>query len=142
MGYSAPLVSPDVVMRMLRLSFFLACLCSSLAGAADAPFSRLAGTYAGEVYNGADLDPVITVFTLQPTGRMTGSYSVDEEDGAFGGTLSNIILEDERTVSLEWTDKFGEGFAIMEFSRDFSSFTGEWVDKDGANPLPWTGQKQ
>ncbi|HWK55074.1 MAG TPA: hypothetical protein VNR18_11935 [Hyphomicrobiales bacterium] len=129
---------------MLRLSFFLACLCacSSLAGAAEDPYSRLAGTYVGEVYNGADLDPVITEFILQPTGRMTGSYSVDEEDGAFSGTLSNILFEDERTISLEWTDKFGEGFAIMEFSRDFSSFTGEWTGKDGTNPLPWTGEKQ
>jgi hypothetical protein len=109
--------------------------------AAENPYARIAGTYEGEVFNGADMDPVTTTFTLQPSGRLVGSYTVDEEEGAFSGTLSNILFEGERIISLEWTDQFGEGLALMEFSSDFSSFAGEWTDKDGQNPLPWTGKK-
>jgi hypothetical protein len=109
--------------------------------AADSPYTRLAGTFVGEVFNGADLDPVTTIFTLQPSGRLIGSYTVDDEAGLFQGTLSNILFDDERFISMEWTDQFGEGLAVMEFSGDFSSFAGEWADKDGQNPLPWSGQR-
>jgi hypothetical protein len=111
------------------------------AWAAENPLALLPGTYTGEVFNGSDMDPVVTTFVLQPSGRLTGSYEVDEENGAYSGTLSNILFEDARTISMEWTDKFGEGLAVMEFSGDFSSFVGEWTNKDGENPLPWRGHK-
>jgi hypothetical protein len=109
--------------------------------AAENPYSLLPGTYNGEVFNGNDMDPVVTTFTLEPSGRLTGFYEVEEENGAYKGTLSNIIFDDVRTISMEWTDKFGEGLAVMEFSSDFSSFVGEWTNKDGENPLPWRGSK-
>jgi hypothetical protein len=131
---------------MLRRLFAL-CLCLTQLSvftwlfAADNPYERLAGTYTGEVYNGADLDPVTTTFSVTPSGRITGSYTVDEENGAYSGTLSNILFDSEHAISMEWTDQFGEGLAVMEFSSDFSSFTGEWSDKDGLNPLPWNGEK-
>ena len=128
---------------MHRLHYFgiYLLLGASLLMAAENPLTLLPGTYTGEVYNGSDMDPVVTRFELQPSGRLTGSYRVDEENGAYEGTLSNILFEDARTVSMEWTDKFGEGFAVMEFSHDFSTFVGEWINKDGDNPLPWRGSK-
>jgi hypothetical protein len=111
------------------------------AFAAENPYAALAGTYHGEVYNGADLDPVVTVFTLEPSGRLSGEYTVSEENGTYSGRLSNVVFEDLHTITVEWTDQFGEGFAVMEFSEDFKSFAGEWSSKDSANGLPWNGKK-
>lgn len=111
------------------------------ASAAPASFTQLAGTFQGEVFNGSDLDPVITIFSLDEYGRLSGSYTVDEELGAYSGILSNIIFDDERSLSMEWTDKFGEGFAIMEFNRDFTAFSGAWTDKNSDNSQPWNGKK-
>ena len=109
--------------------------------AAENPYTQLAGSYHGEVYNGSDLDPVVTTFVLAPSGRLAGEYVVGEENGEYSGHLSNVVFEDAHTITLEWTDKFGEGFAVMEFADDFKSFAGEWSGKDGANPLPWNGKK-
>jgi len=109
--------------------------------AAQAYYLQIAGSYQGEVYNGSDMDPVTTIFTIDDNGRFRGEYVVDEENGEFRGSLSNIMFEDERTITVEWTDKFGEGYAVMEFARDYQSFTGEWSDIDGSSPLPWTGKR-
>src|SRR5688572_11703064 len=111
------------------------------SSAAENPYAALAGTYRGEVYNGADLDPVVTIFTLDASGRLSGEYTVSEENGTYSGRLSNVVFEDLRTITLEWTDQFGEGFAVMEFSQDFDSFAGEWSSKDSTSGLPWTGKK-
>ncbi len=126
------------------LNFTLAstlALATVLSHAADNPYAALAGVYHGEVYNGADLDPVVTTFTLEPSGRLVGKYVVGEENGEYNGHLSNVVFGDTHTITLEWTDKFGEGFAVMEFADDFESFAGEWSSKDGTNPLPWNGKK-
>jgi hypothetical protein len=118
-------------------------LCLAAAGtfAADNPYAQLAGVYNGEVYNGADLDPVVTTFRLERSGRLVGEYRVEEENGAYSGSLSNIVFEDANTITMEWTDQFGEGFAVMEFADDFASFAGEWSSKESPNALPWNGKK-
>ena len=112
-----------------------------VATAAENPYAPLAGVYHGEVYNGANLDPVVTTFTLQSSGRLIGEYTVSDENGAYSGRISNIVFEDSRTIGLEWTDKFGEGFAVMQFASDFQSFAGEWSGKDSSSALPWNGKK-
>ena len=117
------------------------CMGAASALAAENPYARLAGVYTGEVYNGADLDPVTTTFTLERSGRLVGEYQVDEENGAYSGSLSNIVFEDANTITMEWTDQFGEGFAVMEFADDFKSFAGEWSSKESTNALPWNGRK-
>ena len=127
---------------LLTASFFISfSIAGAAAIAADNPYAQLAGTYQGEVYNGVDLDAVVTTFTIEPSGRLTGAYTVDEENGAYSGSLSNIIFEDPHTITMEWTDKFGEGYAIMEFAQDFKSFAGEWSSRDSAGALPWNGKK-
>lgn len=133
-------MTPVKNFKLLLPLLCMALLSLTVARAADNPYMLITGTYHGEVFNGSDMDPVITTFTLSG-GRLSGTYQVDEENGAYTGTLSNIIFDDSRTISMEWTDKFGEGLAFMEFTRDFSSFNGEWTDKDGQNPLPWRGSK-
>ena len=113
---------------------------SRLLGAED-PYLLITGTYNGEVFNGQDMDAVVTTFSLEPSGRLSGTYLVDEENGEYAGTLSNIVFDDARVISMEWTDKFGEGFAVMEFSAGFHAFTGAWTNKDGESALPWNGTK-
>ncbi|MDR0780935.1 MAG: hypothetical protein LBF16_09635 [Pseudomonadales bacterium] len=127
--------------RLFTLGLCLALLSPAGLFAADNPYAPLIGTYTGEVFNGDDLDAVVTVFSFTSTGILTGSYTVDEETGVYSGTLSNFLFEDAHTISMEWTDKFGEGLALMEFSSDFRSFTGGWTQRDGLNPLPWNGEK-
>lgn len=127
------------VFRQALLALFLAATTPLLA-AED--YQQLAGTYIGEVFNGADLDSVTTTFSFDNNGRLSGRYTVDEENGVYSGRLSNFSFEGPRTISMEWTDKFGEGFATMEFSRDFTSFTGAWGSLDSDNMLPWNGKKQ
>ena len=113
--------------------------------------ARIAGNYSGYAYNGQNLDPVITVLKFEPNGRFTGQYKVEDENGDFEGVLSGLILEEERSFSMEWTDHDGEGFVYMEFSSDYSSFNGVWTNPDGAmwiemmqdeEQFPWTGHRQ
>jgi hypothetical protein len=51
------------------------------------------------------------------------------------------VFEDSHTITLQWTDQFGEGFAVMEFANDFQSFAGEWSNKESTSALPWNGRK-
>jgi hypothetical protein len=130
-------------MRTLQLALAVAVLALPLPlGAAEDNIEKMLGTYHGEVYNNVDLDPVTTIFKLERNGHLVGEYIVDEEDGEFRGHISSIQFEGPNAISFEWTDKFGEGFATIEFSKDYQSFAGEWIDKLGSDPLPWNGKKQ
>lgn len=126
----------------LACLFFLLLPLVQLGAAEPASLRRIAGTFNGEVFNGTDMDPVVTSFSVDSNGRLSGNYTVDEENGAYSGILTSIVFEDERTISASWTDKFGEGYALLEFSSDFASFNGEWTDIDGAGGLPWSGQRR
>lgn len=115
-----------------------------LASHADekADFARMAGKYVGQVYNGNDMDPVVTTFIVQPDGRLKGNYVAQDEVEVVEGTISNAYNIEGRTYSFEWTDKYGEGQAVLIFSEDFTSFDGYWTDKSGSDELPWDGQKE
>jgi hypothetical protein len=130
-------------MRPLTTLLLLLASLPGAALAAEIGPEALAGLYRGEVFNNVDMDAVTTTFRFEADGRLTGTYEVDEEEGAFKGRISNVRFEGPYTISFEWTDKFGEGFATVEFARDFASFTGEWTDKLGqTGGQPWTGRKQ
>ncbi|MES2603382.1 MAG: hypothetical protein V4603_00495 [Pseudomonadota bacterium] len=127
---------------MTLVTFSTLFLFAEPALTANGPNEDMEGVYVGEAFNGGDLDEVITTFKFDYSGRLTGEYSVDEETGPYRGRLSNFSFEGPREITMEWTDKFGEGFARMEFSADYQSFTGEWTDNKGSNPLPWSGKKR
>jgi len=112
-----------------------------LAQDVPADLGAFAGTYTGEVFNGDDMDPIVTVFRMAGGNRLTASYSVDAEQFTYEGVVSSIVFEDERTITGEWTDRFGEGFLRLQFSVDFNSFTGYWSDYDSTSELPWHGSK-
>ena len=123
---------------------FLLCTLMSAATLAAEEYlpGMFAGTFHGEVYNGNDLDPVVTTIQLDRSGRLFGEYEVGEENGAYKGRLSNFRFIDAYTLEMEWTDKFGEGYALMEFARDFDSFVGGWNTADQPRLLHWDGRKQ
>lgn len=125
------------------LSSLLFTLCAPALFAAEEYLPGMfEGTFHGEVFNGNDLDSVVTTIQLDRTGRLTGEYEVAEENGAYKGRLSNFRFIDAHTVEMEWTDKFGEGYALMEFARDFNSFVGGWNTNEEPRLLHWDGQKQ
>ena len=123
-----------------RWCLLLLLAATPLTNAADDP-KAIAGTYTGEVFNGNDMDAVITTFSFDNSGRLTGTYEVDEENGKYSGRLSNFMFEGPRTITMEWTDKFGEGYATMDLTQGFRSFTGEWGSKQSPEALPWVGEK-
>ncbi|MEI7950316.1 MAG: hypothetical protein WCI66_08800 [Gammaproteobacteria bacterium] len=110
-------------------------------GAEDNNIKSMIGTFEGMAFNGDGLYPVKTRFTMEIGNRLSGSYDLAGQNQSFHGHLSNFMFEGPRTITMQWTDKDGEGFATMEFSSDFKSFTGGWTDKRGEDPLPWTGKK-
>ena len=119
-------------------------LCLTQAGLAQQPagIAGFTGTYVGEVFNGDDMDPITTVFQVAGGNRLTGEYRVGAEQGDYEGMNSGIAFEDAWTITGEWTDQFGEGFLQLQFSRDFSSFTGFWSNYDSDMELPWNGTRQ
>lgn len=131
------------VCRLLKTGFF-ALLFTPVIGLAAVPddFLLITGRYVGQAYNGANMDPVVTVLGFDSQGRFAGTYSVEDEDGIFEGRLSNLIQEGPRRFSLEWTDQHGEGFVYLDFSSDYSSFDGFWTNTDGQSQLPWNGRRQ
>lgn len=126
--------------RQILLALLLIPLISFAAGHTD--FSKLAGKYVGEVYNGNDMDPVLTTFIVLPDGRLRGNYTAEDEMEIVDGTISNAVLVEGRTYSFEWTDKYGEGKAVLVFSEDFSSFNGYWTNYTDSTQFEWTGLRQ
>jgi hypothetical protein len=123
------------------LAVLLSLACSPFGQAQDSAAARIVGTYHGQVLNGGDFDPVTTIFVLTPDGRLTGQYSADDESGLVEGRISGPMFEGPRTLSFEWTDKYGEGYAWFEFSADYRSFTGYWSDQDSTSMNPWNGAR-
>jgi hypothetical protein len=132
-------------MRTLRTQVFcyLALLFSlPLRAQEPAPdIAAIVGTYHGEALNGGGLAPVTTIFRLAAGNRLVGEYTVEDSRGTFHGTISNAFFEDGK-LSVEWTDRDGEGYAEFTFSSDFRSFEGIWASYDSPNGSPWSGVKE
>jgi hypothetical protein len=127
----------------LRALYLLALLVSAPLCAQEPPpdLAAIVGTYQGEALNGGSLDAVTTVFRFAPGNRLTGEYTIEDENGTFHGTISNAFFEDGK-LRIEWTDRDGEGYAELEFSPDFRRFDGFWASYDSPNGAPWNGVKQ
>lgn len=128
-------------MRTLFLSLLLLsipCLAQD-EGIAPPP---IAGTYHGQAQNGLALEPVTTTFRIASGGRLAGEYVVGSGSGSFPGTISSTTFEDPYTLSVEWTDRDGEGWAQFEFAPDYNSFTGFWGIYGSEQTHPWTGTRQ
>ncbi len=132
-------------MRFL-LSFSSLLLVASLSARAqdDVPdLSAYAGRYEGFVLNGGDMEPITTTLRVVGEGRLVGDYLIrDDEEGDKPGNISNVFLDAPGLLTLQWTDKDGEGFAELQFTDDFRSFDGGWGTFDTPPTNPWNGRKR
>ena len=124
------------------ISITLMLISFTVYAAEDFDFSKMTGRYVGEVFNGGDMDPVVTTFFVTADGRLRRNYIAEDEMEIIEGTVSNVFNIEGRTYSFEWTDKYGEGQAVLVFSEDFNSFKGFWTDNSGSDQLPWSGTKE
>lgn len=126
-----------------RIFCVLVLLLSLPLHAQEAPpdLAAIVGTYHGEALNGGGLAPVTTIFRLAAGNRLVGEYTVSDARGTFHGTISNAFFEDGK-LTVEWTDRDGEGYAEFTFSADFRSFEGIWASYDSPNGSPWSGVKE
>lgn len=129
-----------LLQNTLMAIVLVACSSASIGQQGDA--ARIAGVFHGQVLNGGDFDPVTTTFSISSDGRLVGEYSAADETGIVQGRVSNPVFEDAYTVSMEWTDKYGEGYAQFVFSADYSSFDGYWGDHDSESMHPWSGVRE
>jgi hypothetical protein len=99
-------------------------------------------TFQGDVFNGDDMDPVLTTFVQMEDGGFSGTYEMGEEDGLEIGTLSELKWESQYLLKCTWEDKYGSGRLLILFSADYEMFQGFWGIKDDETYYPWNGAAQ
>lgn len=111
------------------------------AAAEDSSLSAgpLPGAYQGQVYNGDNLDPVLTVFFRDGSARLRGTYAVGEDEGFQAGALEDCGWDADYLLRCRWTDRHGTGIVRMLFSADYRSFRGFWGTGNDDTFLPWDG---
>ena len=102
---------------------------------------RLAGRYEGQVMNGDDLDPVLTVFERTASGKWVGTYAIEQEDGIEAGSLDNCEWETVRLLLCRWRDSAGAGAVRLLFSSDYNAFRGFWGETPDTTLMLWDGVK-
>lgn len=102
---------------------------------------KILAVYQGMALNGDGLEPVKTTFRLGREGELRGAYVLSGPQRTFSGQLSGAQFETKQRMTMQWTDKDGEGIVVFEFSGDYRSFTGEWSDYNGGSG-PWSGKQQ
>jgi hypothetical protein len=100
------------------------------------------GAFQGQVFNGDDMDPVITNFKQNANGDTSGTYVMGEKDGLETGTLSDFQWEGPYTLRCQWKDKYGTGTLRILFSAEYRMFRGFWGKSEDTAFLPWDGVKQ
>lgn len=129
-------------LKQFYLLFIFTVLLSVESIAADRPnFEPFAGSYQGIVFQGSD-DIMLTTLRLTQEGHLRGEYSVKGSGGSYKGTLSNPRLIDQHTISFEWTDQYGEGYEVLEFSNDFNRYSGFWSTRESPVQNPMSGQRR
>lgn len=102
----------------------------------------LSGTYEGRVFNGDNMDPVLTTLFINQLGQVIGKYAMGEETGLEIGELSNLKMEGDYTFVFDWKDKYGTGTLRLLFSSDYKTFYGFWGKTKSETVLPWNGIKK
>ncbi len=104
--------------------------------------AKFAGTFEGSLFNGSDMDPVITSFSLNDKGELSGKYAMGEEKSIELGTLEDIHIESAYSISMTWKDKYGEGTLRILFSEDYQVFWGFWGDSETPAAITWNGLRK
>lgn len=109
---------------------------------AGTDISQIVGTYTGVVFNGDNVDQVMTTLIFNESGELVAEYAMGEEAGLALGKLSNFRREGEYTFVANWSDKYGSGVLRMLFSSNFKLFYGLWGKTSKDTTLPWNGIKK
>lgn len=104
-----------------------------------ADYPSIAGTYVGSVFNGDDMDPVLTTFFLDGSGQIAGKYAIGEEAALEVGELSNFRTEGNYTFVADWKDRYGTGVLRVLFSSNYRVFYGLWGASESDTSMPWNG---
>ena len=107
----------------------------------DAPQAIIA-TYEGLVFNGDNMDPILTTFIIEDGKKLKGTYVIEDEEGFESGTLTDCTLEGTYTVTCTWKDKYGAGVARILFSADYRAFNGFWGETSDTTFQPWNGVRK
>ena len=107
-----------------------------------APPQPIMATYEGQVYNGDNMDSVLTTFAIVAEKSLSGTYVVEEESGLESGNLTDCQFEGGYTVTCTWIDKYGKGTARILFASDYRSFSGYWGNSADTTMFPWNGVRK
>lgn len=108
----------------------------------DAPPQAIIATFEGQVFNGDNLDPLLTTFFFENGKKLRGTYVVEAEEGMDSGELFDCRLEGTYTVLCAWKDSHGTGIARMLFSADYRSFNGYWGQSGETTVFPLNGVRK
>jgi hypothetical protein len=108
----------------------------------DAPPQAIIATFEGQVFNGDNLDPLLTTFFFENGKKLRGTYVVEAEEGMDSGELFDCHLEGTYTVVCTWKDSQGTGIARMLFSADYRSFNGYWGKSGDTTVFPLNGVRK
>lgn len=108
----------------------------------DTPPQAIIATFEGQVFNGDNLDPLLTTFFFENGKKLRGTYAVEAEEGMDSGELSDCNLEGAFTVVCTWKDSHGTGIARMLFSADYRSFNGYWGQSRETTVFPLNGVRK
>ncbi len=99
----------------------------------------ITGVYNGHVFNGDDLDPVLTTIKVDNNGVLYGKYTIVEEESVVFGKLTNFRSEGKYTITVDWEDKYGSGVLRILFSANYRFFYGYWGKSESYTNFPWDG---
>lgn len=105
---------------------------------------RPIGRYCGKVYHNGYMVNVEMMFELSPSGSLAGTMRYRDGDVTTEGTLTQIAAPIGQRETIKWADKYGTGYAFLDFSADYSTFTGAWGswDQSPKQPQnPWMGKR-
>lgn len=130
--------------RYLTLFAFMlltACAAQSLKPEYQQAFAeQIKPYYRSQILNGTEMQPGETLFMVDDL-KITGVYSISEENNVVGGTLQPCQALEQHTLQCRWTDIYGSGYLTMRFSKDYESFQGFWgSDKHSSSGFPWNGR--
>lgn len=133
----------------LILLFAAACaLGSAVCSAQDSvaapePTDLPCGEYHGEIWSDG-MYPSVTEFFGETRGGLDGVYRFEYGDDVEEGVLRGCKRRKAQAFRCVWKDRWGSGQLDLEFSEDFSAFSGVWSDTD--NPpslgLRWHGSRR
>jgi hypothetical protein len=103
----------------------------------------IVGTYKGKLRGSGDRS-IVTEFSLDSNGRISGAFTLKEKKGETQGEFYNCTEKiEKRKVRCNWKDKLGNGVGVMniKFSEDYESFLGGWNFEGSSQIHPWDGKK-